>query len=776
MVESEMKKKWSFELLPSLLITALAFLLPIIFLPLNLASIDATKSLIFIIGTLSALFVWLILRLKDNSFKLPYNLLSLSILLVPVTYLIGSFFSTNFNVSMFGSGFIFDSVINVTVAFLLVGLVTVVFQNIKHSYLLYMAIISSVLVVTLLNLIKLPLINFFPTFNFFFSPITNTIGSWYDLAIFAGLGLIISVISVEMFKVTKVLRVTLYTTIVLSLITLILVNFRDLWFIVFLVSLLSFVYIFINNRLNKINKAPVLSLAVFLITFFFIIAGGKISPVINNYFGIDFVEARPNFAVTLQVVKDSVAKKPIFGYGPSRFDIAWNENKPADVNISDFWSTDFKFGYGFIPSLVVNVGLLGILFWILFFGLYLFVGFKTILKKDLENESRFLLASSFTASVYLWIMSFIYVPNIVTFALTSIFTGVFVAALYREEILKTKKINIIANPRLGFIYIFVLILLLVGIITIGYISVSRFLGDVYFQKANIAFNSNQKDVALTNFVKALQFEQSDFYLRTFSNIENVQLTDIANNKDLSDEDRVSAFQQTLTTTIQAANAAIAYDPQNYNNYLNVGSIYESLLPLKIEGVSDQAKQNYLNAKDKNPTNPAIILALARLEIGNKNYDEARKLIDQSLKLKSNYTEAVYLLAQIDVLEGKIKEAIAKVEQAVLIKPNDPLVYFQLGLLRYQDKQYASAANAFEKAVIRNPYYANAKYFLGLSYYQTNRAQDAILQFEDLVMLNPDSAEIKDALDKMKAGTFSLENQSSDNVSELPIKEDKNKEE
>lgn len=775
MTETDSKKGF-LHFLPSSVIIILTFLLPIIFLPLNVASLDATKSIFFTTLSLLAFFIWLIFRLKDNSFKLPYNLFSLSILLVPVAYIISLFFSTNSNISLLGSGFTFDSVINVVIVFLLVAIVSVLFQDVKYANYLNVAIVASVILVTLTNILRLFLVNYLPSLNFFLNLTSNVVGKWYDLAIFASVGLIISVLSIELLKLSKNLLVGAYVATTLALLTLAIVGFSELWFVISAIFLLIFVYIYTNSRIDKIKRVPLLPLVIFLISFIFIIAGARIYPMVNSYFKIDFIEARPSLGVTFDVVKESLMEKPIFGYGPSRFDIAWTENKPVDINISDFWNTDFKFGYGFLPSLIVTTGLLGFLPWVLFLGLYLLIGLRSIFRKINDNKSKLILISSFTSSLFLWIMSFIYIPNFVTLGLTAIFTGIFVASLYREDVLKTKKIDLVSNPRIGFIYIFTLIILLTSSITISYVSISKFTGHVYYQKGIVAFSSNQTDVALNNFVKALQFDRNDIYLSALSGVENVQLVNIINSKNLSDEEKSASFQQTLTTAIQAANAAIAYDSQNYNNYLNLGSIYESLLPLNIEGVSDQAKQSYISAKDRNPINPAITLSLARLEVNGKNYNGARKLIEESLKLKPNYTEAVYLLAQIDVLEGNLKEAIAKVEQATLIKPNDPQVYFQLGLLRYQDKQYSSAIGAFENAVIRNPYYANAKYFLGLSYYQVGRNSDAVLQFEDLALMNPTNFEVKEILEKIKSGQFVIENQDikTGGVEELPIEEGKNK--
>ena len=183
----------------------------------------------------------------------------------------------------------------------------------------------------------------------------------------------------------------------------------------------------------------------------------------------------------------------------------------------------------------------------------------------------------------------------------------------------------------------------------------------------------------------------------------------------------------------------------------LGRVYEAITPLNIEGAYESAKAAYEQALTQNPRSPAILLTLARLEVAKKDNAKARENIARALREKGNYTEAIFLLAQIEAAEGNIKAAISSVEAASVIAPSDPSIFFQLGLLRFNDKDYRGAAGALERSVALSPTYANAKYFLGLSYEKLNRATDAITQFSDLQKTNPDNAEIKLILSNLKAG-------------------------
>ena len=84
--------------LPVYLLGVLTFLLPIIFVPFQYLDFLTTKAGLFLILLTLSLFVWSINALKANKFELPFNWLSLVMVLIPVTYFISAFFSGNLNI------------------------------------------------------------------------------------------------------------------------------------------------------------------------------------------------------------------------------------------------------------------------------------------------------------------------------------------------------------------------------------------------------------------------------------------------------------------------------------------------------------------------------------------------------------------------------------------------------------------------------------------------------------------------------------------------------
>jgi tetratricopeptide (TPR) repeat protein len=209
----------------------------------------------------------------------------------------------------------------------------------------------------------------------------------------------------------------------------------------------------------------------------------------------------------------------------------------------------------------------------------------------------------------------------------------------------------------------------------------------------------------------------------------------------------------------SARRATELDKTNYLNWIALGKVGESVVPLKnvVAGSYELASNSYNQALVLNSKNPSIYLNLANLEIAKGDIKKGREYIAKALEKKSNYTAAIFLLSQIEAEQGNIPEAINKAEQARILAPQDLGVLFQLGFLKYMSKDYTGAVDALGAAVSIRSNYSNAKYFLGLSLSKLGKTADAIQQFKDIKLLNPDNKEIEAILSNLEAGRGALEN-------------------
>ena len=735
------------------LVALLVFVLPLIFISVSIVDIGSLKAITVFLFVYLSLFVWSIIKLKSDDFVIPFNLISLFAVLVILVNVLSAVLSDNFIVNFWGRDFGFDNSISLISLFLLFFLGTFVFDKIKNVSVTYVSLWVSSLIVILFSIVLILIPNIVPDFGFFFSNTTNTIGKWFDLGVFTGLFLIFNLVSLEFLKVTKKIKIALCASLVLSLVLLFIIGFSELWLVVGIISLIFFIYFLVVSRSDRKNKnnLPVSSLVVLVISFVVLISGLSLNFKAQELLEIDFVDYRPGAVATYQIIKESVKENPVLGQGSASFSNNWVKNKPDGINLTELWNIDFRYGYGLIPTYFATTGILGILSWILFLGMFVYLGFMSLFRKYENNTSKYIITSSFIASFYLWLMNFIYIPSYVTLSLTFIFSSIFVASLYREKMINVKTFAISKNPKYGFLYIFFIVAVLISSITVAYNIAEKFASKIYERQSLVALQENNLVLAEQKMISSLSLDQNDNSLKSLSGIQQSIAAQSQNNQQLSETDRGTIFENYISNSIQAASAAVEYDPTNYSNFYFLGDLFTNIISLQVEGVSERAEEFMNQARELNPKNPQIPLALARIAFATNDLEKSKGLINEALGVKSNYTDAVYLLSQVNVQEGEVETAIENVRLTTIIRPNDPVTFFQLGLLQYQNEDFEAAVNSFESAVIRNPFYLNAKYFLGLGYDRSGREQDAINQFIDLSQLNPENQEIKFILENLQNG-------------------------
>ncbi len=743
---------------------AAIFLLPLFFIPSIGASLIFAKFILLAVAVIAGVALWILLRLKDGTFELPMNMIFLSGGLVLAITLISSLLSGSIANSFIGQGFETDTFIFFLLAFVFMFLIPSVFSTKSRIFNLYLVFFTSLGVLALLQFIRLVAGPGVLTLGFLNNITDNLAGKWNDLAILFGLGAVLSLITIELLVLQFRSKVIFYTVLIVSMIFLAIINFTMIWYILGSLALIFFVYSVVMSRsgLNATEamqvqtRLPLTSFAVLLISVVFILGGSNIGNVISTRLGINQVEVRPTWQATYQIAKNVVFQKsfirPFFGAGPNRFVNEWDLFRPAVVNNSLFWNTDFNYGIGIIPSSLVTTGILGFLSWLLFLGVLVYMGFRSILSKIPDTFSRYLVTSSFLATMYLWIFAVVYVPSLSVFVLAFVFTGLFIASLHQTDILKPVKLQYFKNPQVGFVSVLVLIIILIAGLGLGYTLVSKYTASTYYQRAVIAINNNNIDSAESLMIKALQLDNNDSYLRGLSQLYLLRLNVLLNSSSTNVPADVarSQFDSYSQKAIQAAGIATTLDKSDYQNWIALGDAYGTIVPYRPEAY-DSAVASYQKSFNYNPQNPYIYLQLAKVEAAHKDLAKAKTNLGQALNLKNDYTDAYYLLAQIQIAEGDTKSAINSVTAAAISAQTNPGLFFQLGLLKYDAKDYQNAAAAFEQAIGLNSQYSNAKYFLGLSYYQLNRTDDAIKQFTDIQTLNPDNKEVKDILANLKAG-------------------------
>ena len=748
-----------------IVLQATLFLTPLFFIPSSSVPFLVGKSAVILYGITIVLVLWLIARLKDGVFTRPKTWLYGSVGILALVYSVSALLSSNGDAALAGQGFDLASLSFFLPSLVLFALVPLVVKTEKQIFYSYATLLVSFLLVGLFHVARFIGGPGVLSFGIFTDVTSNLIGKWNDVGIFFGFGAILSLVTLERATLSRLFKILVYIAFVLSLVMLVVVNFAPVWITLGILSLVFFIYelSFGAKNAGSANAAsdalgsriPYHALIALIVSVIFIFFGGRISALVSNSLGTSQVEVRPSWSATFDVSAAALKDHPVLGIGPNRFSTEWIMHKPAGINGTLFWNTDFNYGIGFIPSMVVTTGLLGILAALFFLGVFVWTGVKALLRTGASPFSRYLVLSSLFASAYLWVFTIVYVPSSALWVLTLAVTGLFVAALRDDKALAVSTQSVIGRPAASFISVLLSVLVLIGAISFGYFVTVKLLANVYYQKGIVTLNSSGNlDQGEKSIANAISLSPQDAYYQSLSELYLVRLNNLFNDANagkVTQSDAQTKFQSLLATAIQSAQAAVAADNTNYQNYLTLGRVFEAVVPLNIQGAYDSAKKAYDQAAVLNPQSPEVDLVLARLAVANKDDATAKDDIAKALQLKSDYADAIYLLSQIQISENDVDNAIKSVSAVATLSPSDSGIFFQLGLLYYSKKDYPDAVLALERAVSLNPQYANAQYFLGLSYYLTNQTDKSLAEFQALEKTNPDNADVKAAIENLQAG-------------------------
>ncbi len=752
----ESKKSILFNNLSFWTLISSVFLSLFFFLPYTSISLDASKGFLLSIGTTLSLFFWLISRLVDGRFIIPKDRLILFAGMIPTVFLLSSFFSSSLYISLFGGGFEVGTFGSMLLMFLLFFLSAIHFQTKDKIWLFFKSIFIGSIVLSVFEIINI-------VFGFErFLPgllkgvsFGNLVGNWNNFAIFFGLVSLISVFSLEFLKTSKIYKIFYYFLLITSLIFLVIVNMPLVWLLVGLFSVIIFVYRISTNHFersreneedrNKKVCFPAMSLVVILLSLTFLIGNNLIGGFVSKYINIPSNDIRPSIVTTSKIAYKAFLSNPVFGTGPNTFSNDWSLWKPKDIAVTQYWSADFNVGFSTLATLAATVGLLGFLVVVWFLIAFLFRSIQSLKVALRDPSSNYFIITTFIISLYSWIIFVLYNPSIVMLMLAFVSSGVLLGILVYKEALPVKSYSFLDDPRNSFFSILFIMILMIGSISLTYVYIQKFVSVVYFSKS---INSGDSLEALGNsevmLKNAISLDENDLYYRNLSQVYLAQIGFLVKDTSISQDLVKTNLQQLINFAQESAMVATSKNSKNYQNYLNLGNVYSALVPLQVENSYESANVAFDKASSLAPHNPSVSLSRASLEISKGDNDKAREYIKQSLSIKPNYTDAIFLLAQIEATEGNLNEAIKQAEYASEISPYDSTVFFRLGLLRYNNSDYNGAVSAFEQSVFLNPNYLNARYFLALSYQKVGRGNDALTQFKILSQVMPENEELKNA--------------------------------
>ncbi len=661
-----------FNKLSFLSLFLVVILLPFFFLPFTNIPLETSKGTLLVIGLVLSIIFWAIARFMDGKIILPRSISLFGAFGVVLAFLLSAFFSGTSQVSFFGTMFDLGTFWFIFAGFLLLLMSSIIFRDSRDSKIVLFGLILSSIFVLLFQSLHL----FLPkvlTLGILIDKTDNLIGSWNAFGIFAGFFALMSILIVEFFPTTKTEKLILQVLTILSLVLIAAVNFPFIWGILGVATLIIFVYkisISATNREEEHQKKhhfPLFSFIIIMISLLFFTVGGFIGNILPNHLGLSNNEVSPSFSATMSVTNSVLKENPIFGIGPNNFGVAWSKYKPIELNSTDFWDISFNSGSGILPTFATTTGYLGILAWLVFFVLLIVAGIKSIFS-SIKNGVNWETMAFFVLSVYLFVSCFFYSAGSVIFFLALALAGIFIGLSSSHHPRGQISISFLNDHRKSFFSILFLILLIIVTASVSFKYIERTASLSYFRKALVATTVID---AQDNISKALLLYSNDLYLRTYSQIYLVKLNDIVKKgaNSLTDADKTE-LQADLAQAVNGAQSATTFNPENYLNFANLGSVYQIAGSLGVKDAYTNAVEAYKIASTLNPQNPGLRLALANISLSDGKSKDAEGYAKDSLTLKSDYIDAWIVLSQIVKSEGNASDALYYAQVALSLSPND----------------------------------------------------------------------------------------------------------
>lgn len=735
-----------------------AGLLPLFFVVGLWGSLTLQKVLLSVgaVGAVVIILSLLTLRTKKTVTIVPISLVLF--LGIVVSAVVSGLFSPDWQGAFRGS-YLETQTVGFWMLLLGVMVMTLVLQQSKK-------IIS---VSLMMLLASTTLVTVYITSRLFFGPVlslgsfgtvtVSPIGNFNDMAVFAGLAIVLSLVSLVQLRLTAYAKILFAGLVAGSLVVLAAVNFFYVWLVVGFVALLTLLYLISQDTLfaDQTNKKPanfskftlgVVAL-VCVVSAAFVVVGEYAAGEVQEVFGVEYLEVRPSLGATTNILQSTLQEDLFFGVGPNQFVSSWRDFKDASINQTVFWDTDFEAGSGYIPTMFVNLGLVGMFFIIAFHGWYIWSGLQMLLRPVASDSFWYFVGVvSFVGAVFLWGMSYVYIPGATLLLLAAFLTGISLVAARSLQPERAITITLAATQQRGFVLMAVAIMCISGVMGTWFTLGKQYVAQASFNETE----ARSADVAVLDQAALASYAlyPDDRFLDVRARIaflEMNQLLSVPEPTEVEQQRFIEVSNQAVTFIEQA----ILQAPHEPSYYALRAGVFNNLAIAGVPNAIGRATSSVAEAVALDPQNPSYALLLAQMAVNRGDLAETRQALSTALSQKNNFAQALFLLAQLEISEGNVTEAIVTTEAIIRLEPNNPTRYYQLGILESSNGNADRAAQAYRAALAIDPNFANARYLLALIQISEGQVAEALDSLRIVAQSNADNVQLQELIAALEAG-------------------------
>lgn len=572
------------------------FLFPLFFLPTTINFFETNKLLLTVIMAAVCFIAWGLDVIGRRSIRLTFTPFTLPLTLVGLSVIVSLFFSgSNRLEALLGRGAFIPAL--VVIALLLPTLIEAKAFVRRALY----ALIASASILSLIS-------------------ITQSLGF--------GLSQILN----------RLLKISLPNTLAFTPAGSPLALIVFLTVIILTTIVLAMTYRHLAGRLVLFFAAAVMGAGLILLLFYSW-PGKDTAPV--------FLPLEHGYAITLEALKNP--KTALVGVGPEAYVVAYNQTRPARLNLTPLWNIRFTNASNELFQTITTLGVIGLVAWVL----VTIAAFKTAKIPATQALGKVIKFGSITLLLMLLLVPGTYLYLFTLFMFLTLWS-VYLKLYHREEVknvdARLTGISLVreghAGPReqtLSLLpYLVALPALVIGAALI-YFPLQAYQAELTFKKALDALAKNQG--VETYDLERLAITQNPYvtqYRRAYAATNLALANSIAGKENLTDEDRQN-ITQLIQQAIREGKAAVSLDPQNAVNWENLTTIYKSLINV-AQNADSWTVAALAQAIRNDPLNPRLRLELGGIYYSLNQYDQAIRFYQQAAELKPDWANAYYNLA------------------------------------------------------------------------------------------------------------------------------------
>jgi tetratricopeptide (TPR) repeat protein len=639
------------EKVSRLIVVALAFLVPVFFLPTTTEFFQFNKLALVASLTILLLVLWAIRIVLGQRMEITRSSLDIPLLIFTGVVALSTIFSIQKSFSIYGSqGRWFPSLFGMLTMIVFYYAAAPLLNDRKTIRNVLMALVAGGTVSTLVALLA-----YFGVFlgsaTYLKLPNFTLVGSVTLAALLAGLSSVLALmLSADEKKAPK--KIFLNVATILNFAYVVLANVLVGW-VVLLVGLIGIAFFFGVGKILKDRFSLMLvggaSIAILLVTLLPATSG----LVKNASYPREIVlPLQESWVVATSTIQDY----PLLATGPSTYQLNFTRYRPLSLNTSGIWNVRFDRPYNEIFSIISTLGLLGAVA-AAFLAYKLFVVTNRSVR-SVQDESglsaviavaifatlaSFLVTyASVTNAFILFLLLVLMVANhalleganlservVVSFAQFSSITTIGAAGAIKKE----------------FLHILVAVPMLALAVYSGYLGYRVYAAEYYMRQSIVSALNNQASKTYDYQARAININpQRDTYHSSYAQTNLALANILAAKQDLTNDERAT-IQTLIAQAIRSSRVSTELaNPLNVANWETRALIYRSLIGV-AQNAPEWAISTYNTAVQLDPTNPSLRLDLGGVYYAAGDYLSAANFFRQAVNLKPDYANAHYNFAQ-----------------------------------------------------------------------------------------------------------------------------------